>query len=608
MGHWEFNISNPSDVQQGITQRDQFDSEDVDLADALVREVIQNSSDAHDSGAPVKVRFAIKEANASERDRWDSLFEELRPHLSACGLDFAELSEGPLRVLVIEDFNTYGLTGSFEQKDQDNFDLFWRVMGDSRKAGKSGGRWGLGKLVYSSSSKTRAFFGLTVRQGDQGPALMGQAVLKPHNIGDTYYPSHGFWFEERSPAPLELQLPATDSDTVQNLAALAGVQRTLQPGLSIIIPYLADGVDEQQIIEGVIKNYFFPILAGKLEVEVGDCLINAETFMEVASDLNIAEESSVPFDFVEEISSRLNGEPAAVADTLTGSLEIDSDSFDEETVAELKERFAGGELVHVRVPMVIQDHRGTPLDTHIDLFMRSLFEGQRPYGLFARGPIVLPGERRNVNGVAAQCAMIATEGSITGFLGDAENPAHTQWNANAEKLNARWHNPKQALKAVRSALRHLYGLIGEQQENLDQEALIDFFSIADKAQASSGRKKKTLKPKIDVPPRQVALSIKRMSGGFELVPGPAAEEWEYPRKIRVRMAYDMIGANPFSRFSKYDFSLKSGSDLKLEAENASYEVDKDNVLVVTAESPEFSLTVSGFDERRDLVVDARAAS
>ncbi|WP_223478072.1 hypothetical protein [Oricola indica] len=607
MGYWEFNKRRASDVDVGITQRDQFNNDEVGLSEALVREVIQNSSDAQNSDAPVKVRFSIKEATDAEREEWDAIFGGLEPHLEAYGLNYADLSDEPMRVLAIEDFNTCGLTGSFLEKDKDNFDQFWRVMGDSQKGGKSGGRWGLGKLVYSSSSKAYSFFGLTVRDGDESPALMGQAVLKSHDIDGVLYPAHGFWFDARSPEPLELQLPVTDHEEVQNFTSLAGVQRTLQSGLSIIVPYLRDGVDERQIAGAVIKNYFFPILAGKLEVEVGDRLISAETFTDVVNELDMADEDSIPFDFIEAISGMLERPPSATSATLTGNDEIGEASFDPETLSALREEFSSGNIVHVRVPMELEDHKGSEFDTHIDLFMRAISEGQRPFRLFARGPIVLSGERRSASSVTAQCAMIANEGSITSFLGDAENPAHTDWNSTAEKLSANWRNPKAALKAVRSSLRQLYGLIGEQQEKLDSEALLDFFSIADKAQAGSGKKKKkSPKPKPDVPPRQIALSINRTPGGFELTPGPGAQEWEYPRKIRIRMAYDMIGANPFTRFSKFDFSLKSQSDLNLEAENASVEIEKDNVLIVTAESPEFSLSISGFDERRDLVVDARA--
>lgn len=64
--------------------------------------------------------------------------------------------------------------------DKEPFSDFWRRMGKSHKAGKSLGRWGLGKLVFSSSSEARIFFGLTVRKTDpELSLLMGQPVILP---------------------------------------------------------------------------------------------------------------------------------------------------------------------------------------------------------------------------------------------------------------------------------------------------------------------------------------------------------------------------------------------------------------------------------------------
>jgi hypothetical protein len=67
----------------------------------------------------------------------------------------------------------------------------------------------------------------------------------------------------------------------------------------------------------------------------------------------------------------------------------------------------------------------------------------------------------------------------------------------------------------------------------------------------------------------------------------------------------MIGANPFKRHSPFDFDL-SKNEIDIEATDASYESLKPNILRVTAESQNFKLEFSGFDERRDIVVDARA--
>src|SRR5688572_21255443 len=129
MGHWEFNDVDPSSVRVELTQRDQFNNDDVGIAEALVREVIQNSSDAGTGEGPVKVRFAIKSTTTSEQTAVLSHLAGLRPHLSACMVDTSVLSEDPMRILTIEDFNTKGLTGSFDSLDRGNFDNFWRAVG-----------------------------------------------------------------------------------------------------------------------------------------------------------------------------------------------------------------------------------------------------------------------------------------------------------------------------------------------------------------------------------------------------------------------------------------------------------------------------------------------
>ena len=54
MGQWAFNEANPSSVWTNPNQGDQFNNDDVGLGEALVREVIQNSTDAGEGNESVK--------------------------------------------------------------------------------------------------------------------------------------------------------------------------------------------------------------------------------------------------------------------------------------------------------------------------------------------------------------------------------------------------------------------------------------------------------------------------------------------------------------------------------------------------------------------------
>jgi hypothetical protein len=90
----------------------------VALAEAVVRETVQNSTDAQaKANVPVRVRFAINEIEASNgRAFFGDIIAGLSPHLHACSMPVPASSE-PLKALVVEDFGTTGLTGSVEFKD-----------------------------------------------------------------------------------------------------------------------------------------------------------------------------------------------------------------------------------------------------------------------------------------------------------------------------------------------------------------------------------------------------------------------------------------------------------------------------------------------------------
>jgi hypothetical protein len=136
-----------------LTQQNQFNNDEAALAEAIVRETVQNSTDAQaKASVPVRVRFAINEIEASnDRAFFEEIIAGLSSHLRACGMPVPASSE-PLKALVVEDFGTTGLTGSVELKDNGQFSGFWRRFGRSNKQGTKGGRWGLGKLVFPSAN------------------------------------------------------------------------------------------------------------------------------------------------------------------------------------------------------------------------------------------------------------------------------------------------------------------------------------------------------------------------------------------------------------------------------------------------------------------------
>ncbi len=605
MPDWNFEERDPRYIEQELTQRDQFNNDEVTLAEAIVREVIQNSADAALDSTPVKVRFSIHEISPADVQQFRHQFLALRPHLTACKINAWEIDEKKPRILVIEDFATKGLTGEPGSLDGGNFHSFWRRHGKSGKSGRAGGRWGLGKLVYSTSSDFRCFFGLTVQAGKTESLLMGQAVLANHEINNKKYVAHGFWFGSRNADGM--QMPVTDQVFIDAFRKQIGITRTTQSGLSLAIPFVNDKITEEVIVRGVIGNYYFPILAGRLVVEVGSTVIDAKSFGTVAKQTMIGEKDNPDrYSFVEQVSARLSNEPAFEAKLPATAKSLAADHFDDAQVSKMKDCYGRGELVHVRMPVRLRRKDGEEKISSVDLFMKPPPENSKPFVLFARGSITVPGEARYFGGANAYGAFVARQEDIVSFLGDAENPAHTTWSGTAEKLNANWRSPAQALKFLRYALWDLHSIVSDQGDRKDKDALIDFFSIVDPAKSESRKKGKTTVVPPDLSPREKAFRIqKRGQGGFAIVPGPGVVHWEFPKSIRVRVAYDVLGANPFNKHSPLDFDL-TGEDIDVETTNMTVSTPEANVLELSITSPEFLLEAKGFDTNRDLVVNAKA--
>lgn len=402
------------------TQRDQFNNDDVELVDALVRESLQNSLDAA-AEETVRVRFSLhKPDDASKQTLLARLdLDELRKRLSACAIDPNSISLADPKLLVIEDFGTTGLTGSWNSMDKEPFSDFWRRMGKSHKAGKSLGRWGLGKLVFSSSSEARVFFGLTVRNTDpELRLLMGQAVLTTHDFGTHRFDSHGFFCELSESG---MQLPVTKADAVNEFAAACGVSRSHEPGLSIIVPYVIGTITEQRIVQAVLRNYFFPILLGRLVVTVGSVTIDADAFAELArvhGGTRFANGALAQFIGTMRSVRKNEITPHVLPSTWvnTGIAAALGDS-----AKALRERYQAGECLCVRAPVLLKQKDGKELNTKFDLFLQKASDDGD--SLFVRDTIVLPAESKYFRGHRTLAALVADDKPICTFLGDAENPA-----------------------------------------------------------------------------------------------------------------------------------------------------------------------------------------
>jgi hypothetical protein len=101
----------------------------------------------------------------------------------------------------------------------------------------------------------------------------------------------------------------------------------------------------------------------------------------------------------------------------------------------------------------------TPISSHVDLFLKAATPGERAQTLVVRGAITVPTEGKRATLLETHAALEARDDAISRLLGDAENPAHTQWNQRAEKLRNGWQGGGMALRRVRAVLHELHSVV-----------------------------------------------------------------------------------------------------------------------------------------------------
>lgn len=594
----------PDEVEQELTQKDQFNTDRVPLAATLVRESHQNSTDARSGEAPVRTRLSYKAADPANRQFWTSLLQPLQAHLKACDLTMPDIDLGMPDFLIIEDFGTSGLTGSYQEKDDGNFSDFWRRVGRSHKPRDKGGSWGLGKLVFPVASQIRSFFGLTVRSDDRLRLLMGQTVLTTHRIGERDFAPHGF-FALRSTRGL--QIPVTEDGLLHRFNAAVGFSRTHEPGLSIAIPFPQDKLRPDALLPFIVENYFFPILTEQLEVECGGPVLSARTFEAIANPPGAAPLVDPRLiAFIRDIHAARSRAPQVVLPESWTAAGI-GQALDERQLQALRRSYDAGELVHVRAPIVLRPRQNGPENGTFDLFLRRSPDDAPGCALFIRGSLTVPNEATNFRHRNAFAAFVAADGPVSRFLRDAENPAHTSWNGNAEKLTRNWKAAGERLREIRRSLRELHELLDQGIRREDPDALKWLISLKDRSgEPRTTEKDPTVRP-IDVPAIPAApklYTITARKGGFSLRSAPGLTPDRLPLKIVVRAAYDLPTGNPFSKFSRYDFDFRTGanSDIRIAKSGASYSALEPNELELIVTETDFSLDVSGFDVNRDVVV------
>lgn len=585
--------------------------------EALVRESIQNSLDAACNGEMVRVRFFVSGATAAlAPEKMSRYMTEGWPHFLAehNGLREQPDQNQPCPFLIIEDFGTTGLTGDvqqgrFESGVRNPFYYFFRAEGQSGKSESDRGRWGVGKTVFPRSSRINTFFGMTVRQDDQLRLMMGRAVLRSHYVNGAYYAPDGFFGncdEDGFPLPID------NKNLIQQFCHDFRLKRKNETGLSVVVPWCDEEVTFDGLLEAVIRQYYYPLLSGNLQVTVAspdrEALLNNETLLTELQKLS--SDSTDELRALIQLAQWANQQREEsmfilAAPSVQDAFRWSSAWFGEQQITEMRATLERGETLAVRIPITVREKKRAGQQSFFDVFFvrDGNNEGSRP--VFIREGIIISDIRPSKNR-GYRSMVIVRDKPLATLLGDSENPAHTQWQKDSSNYKGKYIHGDRYIPFVTQSVTKIIQAITEEQNRIDPTLLLDIFSLpASQKEDSAKTRKKKLEQhkgsdpdKVDPPPTSFRrFIVQKVPGGFSVLKGSLNAP--PPAQLSVRVAYDIRRGNPLKKYNPADFAVEK---LNITLQGVELSRAEGNEIQITVIDPNFALTVTGFDENRDIYV------
>jgi len=626
---WKFRRMHAGEMNIDPIESEFFSTEALDsLADALVREAIQNSLDARAPGTQARVRIAFSGPGAAlTRGRAEHYLAGLWPHLVAerSGLEQLPPKGAPLDFVAIEDFGTRGLQGDPRQSEdadlgvealRNDFYYFWRNVGRSRKGETDLGRWGLGKTVFPAASRLNAFFALTVRRDDGRRLLMGQAVLRIHKVdGVRYYP-YGYFGRFDG----EFALPVGEEERVEAFCADFGLARGREPGLSVVVPFPDPELEPARLLPSVVRHYFLPILAGDLVVEVVRDgrreLLDAGSLGRVLARAGGSEGFSLSrlvelarwgLSLSPGQRARLPQPPSETAPRWIGDGRVEA------VLAPLREAFARGARVAIEVPVWVKPNAAETSLSSFDVYLErdDMLDGGEEH--FVRDGITVAGVRSPVQ-AGVRAIVSVRDRALSALLGDSENPAHTEWQERSPRFKERYRHGPFTLRYVKGAPREIVRILTRPAAGRNLALLRHLFSLDVPTEAAlrerdarrseqAGFDGTAPKQEVETVGKNRQFQLQKLAGGFRLSGG--REGGVQLRFAAVQAAYEVRRGSPFALYQPLDFDLADAA-IAVEAAGATVLRRAGNTIVLRLDAPEFEMTVRGFDPRRDVRVKAVA--
>jgi hypothetical protein len=207
--------------------------------------------------------------------------------------------------------------------------------------------------------------------------------------------------------------------------------------------------------------------------------------------------------------------------------------------------------------------------------------------------------------------VIVRDKPLATLLGDSENPAHTQWQKDSSNYKGKYTYGDRYISFVIRSVAEIIQAVTEEQNRVDPTLLLDIFSLPaprleepaktrqEKTQRRKGNESDVETPTPPASPRR--FRVEKVEGGFSVLKG--SDTASPPEWLQIRIAYNVRRGNPLKKYNLEDFTVES---LNILPQGIEISRKVRNEILAQVVDPDFALTVTGFDENRDVFVKVNA--
>ena len=512
---------------KGIGQDDKnpaiaaFESDHTSVTEIFIRELIQNSIDArHHRDKPVKLKFKMIEHKDESfiKDIYKETLPLIKQGSSLRNAKRSDLvhkdNELYKTSLIIEEYNTIGLNGNFYTRLNNDPEAHYSnfMFGVNRQTkDEGGGSAGVGKIAMNLSSGLRSIVFLTHRSEDDEFWVSGKTAFdKAHTIGTTTFSDTGYLSLNDGSHNIDnldsndedrILSPIKDKNYIKQIKSEFKFNRDIgQYGTSwaILAPIYQSNKNEaitklddaEQLIEMIIKEYFWAISDRYLEIDVNGTEINSETIWNHLESKFPDKKST--WDFFLGITTFNDGDLVRLKSDWRNSNNLNDCFIDDACKEDAFKKFdETDDVIGFEVPIPVKPLVGNKENVFIKFFIRKNHVSDENSEYLFRDYLNISGECNNLSSISGEpvdCCMLIRNRKLTTILRASEKADHTKFiQIRAEKAGYKKKDVKATIDSIRTAVRKIYKELIE-IDTSDENILASIFGLMTKSSKIKSKK------------------------------------------------------------------------------------------------------------------------